>query len=79
MSVSALSHFAPLFSLSNYIFSFLVPFSAKLIDGINRSDSRRRALILFCFESFNVWARVSGSLISAQIAMLHSRLCSSHL
>ncbi|RCV17252.1 hypothetical protein SEVIR_3G210100v4 [Setaria viridis] len=35
----------------------LMPFSAKLIDGINRSDSRRRALILFCFEYFNVWAR----------------------
>lgn len=35
----------------------LMPFSAKLIDGINRSDSRRRALILFCFEFFNVTAR----------------------
>ncbi|CAL4913803.1 unnamed protein product [Urochloa decumbens] len=35
----------------------LMPFSAKLIDGINRSDSRRRALILFCFEYFDVLAR----------------------
>lgn len=65
---------APLCSFSNYIFSFLVPFSAKLIDGINRSDSRRRALIFFCFEYFNALARVSDSLISSQIAMLHSIL-----
>nr|CAB3496345.1 unnamed protein product [Digitaria exilis] len=35
----------------------LMPFSAKLIDGINRSDSRRRALIFFCFEYFNALAR----------------------
>ncbi|KAL5209045.1 hypothetical protein ABZP36_004668 [Zizania latifolia] len=35
----------------------LLPFSAKLIDGINRSDPRRRALIFFCFEYFNVTAR----------------------
>lgn len=35
----------------------LLPFSAKLVDGINRSDPRRRALILFCFEYFNVTAR----------------------
>ncbi|XP_062216034.1 uncharacterized protein LOC133916403 isoform X1 [Phragmites australis] len=35
----------------------LMPFSAKLIDGINRSESRRRALILFCLEYFNVTAR----------------------
>jgi len=35
----------------------LMPFSAKLIDGINRSDSRRRALMLFCFEYFNVLTR----------------------
>uniref|UniRef100_A0A0D9VSI2 DUF2470 domain-containing protein n=1 Tax=Leersia perrieri TaxID=77586 RepID=A0A0D9VSI2_9ORYZ len=34
----------------------LLPFSAKLIDGINRSDSRRRALIIFIFEYFNVTA-----------------------
>ncbi|KAJ1443161.1 heme oxygenase HugZ-like superfamily [Sesbania bispinosa] len=27
----------------------LAPFSAKLIDGINQSEARRRALILFCF------------------------------
>ncbi|KAK3151198.1 hypothetical protein QOZ80_3AG0242930 [Eleusine coracana subsp. coracana] len=35
----------------------LMPFSAKLIDGINRSEPRRRALLLFCFEYFNVTAR----------------------
>ncbi|KAM3229426.1 hypothetical protein ACQJBY_060345 [Aegilops geniculata] len=35
----------------------LLPFSAKLIDGINRSDPRRNALILFCFEYFDVTAR----------------------
>ncbi|KAF0935933.1 hypothetical protein E2562_036924 [Oryza meyeriana var. granulata] len=34
----------------------LLPFSAKLIDGINRSDPRRRALTFFCFEYFNVTA-----------------------
>ncbi|XP_006649849.1 uncharacterized protein LOC102714542 [Oryza brachyantha] len=34
----------------------LLPFSSKLIDGINRSDRRRRALIFFCFEYFNVTA-----------------------
>ncbi|XP_061338369.1 uncharacterized protein LOC133285195 [Gastrolobium bilobum] len=27
----------------------LAPFSAKLIDGINQSEARRRALMLFCF------------------------------
>ncbi|WVZ56475.1 hypothetical protein U9M48_006996 [Paspalum notatum var. saurae] len=37
--------------------NLLMPFSAKLIDGINRSDSRRRALVLFCFEYFDVTAR----------------------
>ncbi|KAL6644753.1 hypothetical protein ACP70R_016361 [Stipagrostis hirtigluma subsp. patula] len=35
----------------------LMPFSAQLIDGINRSEPRRRALMLFCFEYFNVTAR----------------------
>ncbi|KAF8683692.1 hypothetical protein HU200_044622 [Digitaria exilis] len=58
--VSCSQHFyvyAPLCSFSNSMFSFLVPFSAKLIDGINRSDSRRRALIFFCFEYFNALAR----------------------
>uniref|UniRef100_A0ACD5WZL5 Uncharacterized protein n=1 Tax=Avena sativa TaxID=4498 RepID=A0ACD5WZL5_AVESA len=35
----------------------LLPFSAKLIDGINRNDARRRALIIFCFEYFDVTAR----------------------
>ncbi|CAD6210626.1 unnamed protein product [Miscanthus lutarioriparius] len=35
----------------------LMPFSAKLVDGINRNDSRRRALMIFCFEYFNVIAR----------------------
>lgn len=35
----------------------LLPFAAKLIDGINRSESRRRALMLFCFEYFDVTAR----------------------
>ncbi|BAF11627.1 uncharacterized protein [Oryza sativa Japonica Group] len=34
----------------------LLPFSARIIDGINRSDPRRRALIFFCFEYFNVTA-----------------------
>lgn len=33
-----------------------MPFSARIIDGINRSDPRRRALIFFCFEYFNVTA-----------------------
>lgn len=42
-----------------YIFSSVVPFSARIIDGINRSDPRRRALIFFCFEYFNVTATVS--------------------
>ncbi|CAL4923665.1 unnamed protein product [Urochloa decumbens] len=40
----------------------LMPFSAKLIDGINRNDSRRRVLILFCFEYFNVLARDAAML-----------------
>lgn len=31
--------------------------SAKLIDGINRSESRRRALVLFCFIYLNADAR----------------------
>ncbi|MED6143034.1 hypothetical protein PIB30_002856 [Stylosanthes scabra] len=35
----------------------LAPFSAKLIDGINQSDARRRALILFCFVHMNVNAK----------------------
>ncbi|KAF3331640.1 hypothetical protein FCM35_KLT03046 [Carex littledalei] len=35
----------------------LLPFSAKLIDGINRSQTRRRALMLFCLEYFNTIAR----------------------
>lgn len=35
----------------------LMPFSAKLVDGINRNESRRRALMIFCFEYFNVIAR----------------------
>nr|ACR38239.1 unknown [Zea mays] len=35
----------------------LMPFSAKLVDGINQNDSRRRALVMFCFAYFNVIAR----------------------
>ncbi|KAK8662387.1 hypothetical protein V6N13_091965 [Hibiscus sabdariffa] len=37
--------------------SLLAPYSAKLIDGINQSEARRRALILFCFVYLNVNAR----------------------
>ncbi|KAL5218085.1 hypothetical protein ABZP36_018769 [Zizania latifolia] len=52
----------------------LLPFSAKLIDGINRSDPRRRALIFFCFEYFNVTARVSRYHISGVLdnTLMHS-------
>ncbi|XP_020087082.1 uncharacterized protein LOC109709318 [Ananas comosus] len=35
----------------------LLPFSGKLIDGINQSQTRRRALMLFCFEYHNVSPR----------------------
>ncbi|GLT73646.1 hypothetical protein SLA2020_454890 [Shorea laevis] len=35
----------------------LAPYSAKLIDGINQSEARRRALILFCFVYLNTNAR----------------------
>ncbi|KAJ7971287.1 FMN-binding split barrel [Quillaja saponaria] len=35
----------------------LAPFSARLIDGINQSDARRRALMLFCFVHFNTNAK----------------------
>ncbi|MBA0571307.1 hypothetical protein Golob_004887 [Gossypium lobatum] len=37
--------------------SLLAPYSAKLIDGINQSEARRRGLILFCFIYLNVNAR----------------------
>ncbi|ONK67771.1 uncharacterized protein A4U43_C05F3600 [Asparagus officinalis] len=35
----------------------LLSFSAKLIDGINQSQARRRALMLFCFEEYNATVR----------------------
>lgn len=35
----------------------LTPFSAALIDGINQSDARRRALMLFCLVYFNANAK----------------------
>ncbi|XP_058099170.1 uncharacterized protein LOC131243681 isoform X1 [Magnolia sinica] len=35
----------------------LSPFSEKLIDGINQSQARRRALMLFCFVYLNTNAR----------------------
>lgn len=35
----------------------LFPFAEKLIDGINQSQSRRRALMLFCLEYYNAHAR----------------------
>lgn len=35
----------------------LLSFSAKLIDGINQSQARRKALMLFCFEHFNATVR----------------------
>nr|XP_010920616.1 uncharacterized protein LOC105044429 [Elaeis guineensis] len=35
----------------------LLPFSEKIIDGINQSPTRRRALIFFCFEYYNATAR----------------------
>lgn len=35
----------------------LAPFSAKLIDGINQSGSRRRALMLFCLIYLNAKAK----------------------
>lgn len=34
------------------------PLSARLIDGINQSEARRRALMLFCFVYWNVNAKV---------------------
>ena len=39
--------------------SFVAPFSAKLIDGINQSNARRRALMLFCFVYMNANAKVT--------------------
>ncbi|PKI74709.1 uncharacterized protein LOC116187999 [Punica granatum] len=39
----------------------LAPYSAMLIDGINQSESRRRALVLFCFTYLN--ARVKDAYI----------------
>ncbi|KAH0454188.1 hypothetical protein IEQ34_016112 [Dendrobium chrysotoxum] len=35
----------------------LFPFAEKLIDGINQSQPRRRALMLFCLEYYNAHAR----------------------
>ncbi|XP_059457761.1 uncharacterized protein LOC132187460 isoform X2 [Corylus avellana] len=35
----------------------LARFSSRLIDGINQSEARRRALMLFCFVYFNANAR----------------------
>ncbi|XP_042419999.1 uncharacterized protein LOC122008350 [Zingiber officinale] len=35
----------------------LLPFSEKIIDGINQSQARRRALMLFCLEYYNTMAR----------------------
>ncbi|KAJ6850184.1 uncharacterized protein M6B38_266260 [Iris pallida] len=35
----------------------LLTYSAKLIDGINQSQARRRALMLFCFEYYSTVAR----------------------
>lgn len=35
----------------------LLPFSEKIIDGINQSQARRRALMFFCFEYYNATAR----------------------
>lgn len=35
----------------------LLTYSAKLIDGINQSQTRRRALMLFCFEYYGTTAR----------------------
>ncbi|AES78102.1 putative FMN-binding split barrel [Medicago truncatula] len=35
----------------------LAPFSAKLIDGINQSEARRRALVLLCFVYMNTNAK----------------------
>ncbi|XP_058739386.1 uncharacterized protein LOC131611362 [Vicia villosa] len=35
----------------------LAPFSAKLIDGINQSETRRRALVLLCFVYMNANAK----------------------
>ncbi|KAL9421917.1 hypothetical protein AB3S75_034234 [Citrus x aurantiifolia] len=35
----------------------LAPLSAKLIDGINQSEARRKALVLFCFVHLNANAK----------------------
>ncbi|KAG0496991.1 hypothetical protein HPP92_001682 [Vanilla planifolia] len=35
----------------------LFPFAEKLIDGVNQSQARRRALILFCLEYYDTHAR----------------------
>ncbi|XP_010030971.2 uncharacterized protein LOC104420894 [Eucalyptus grandis] len=35
----------------------LAPYSAMLVDGINQSESRRRALVLFCFTYMNAPVR----------------------
>ena len=45
--------------ISLFCISFAVPFSEKLIDGINQSETRRRALIFFCLVYLNTNARVS--------------------
>ncbi|KAK3407602.1 hypothetical protein EUGRSUZ_J00020 [Eucalyptus grandis] len=37
----------------------LAPYSAMLVDGINQSESRRRALVLFCFTYMNAPVRTT--------------------
>lgn len=53
------SSFEGVFFSFLFLMFFSVPFSEKLIDGINQSEARRRALIFFCLVYLNANARVS--------------------
>ncbi|KAK9186870.1 hypothetical protein WN944_018259 [Citrus x changshan-huyou] len=43
----------------------LAPLSAKLIDGINQSEARRKALVLFCFVYLNANANAKDAFMLA--------------
>lgn len=48
------------------------PFSAKIIDGINQSEARRRALMLFCFTHLDANVKVSN--VSYSSTTVHALL-----
>ncbi|KAK4768779.1 hypothetical protein SAY86_026929 [Trapa natans] len=60
VSSNGVTHEVALKDLQTSKADSIAPYTAMLIDGINQSESRRRALVLLCFTNLNAHVRVNS-------------------